>query len=138
MMISERCNQEIYDRGHTVFLTHTLSSADMEEWTQAIAKESDQNVDWHWGCGRAEMLAVGDLNRVRKAIIKLRDMHDRAYAEACRDLGFNDAHIQRQLKGIWHVNRTSYGLFFNTCSKCPGECMAQNHAGWDPTQEGHG
>ena len=25
-----------------------------------------------------------------------------------------------------------------TCSKCRGKCMPQNHAGWDPTQEGHG
>jgi hypothetical protein len=24
------------------------------------------------------------------------------------------------------------------CSKCRGICIPQNHAGWDPTQEGHG
>jgi hypothetical protein len=26
----------------------------------------------------------------------------------------------------------------DTCSKCQGRCLPQNHAGWDPTQEGHG
>jgi len=140
MMSTARCNQEIYDHGHTVFLTHTISSVLMEEWTQAVAKESDQNVDWHWGCGRAEMLAVGDLNRVRKAIIKLAHMHDDAYTEAVQELGdlFSEKDIKAQLAGIWEHNRREYGLFRNICSKCPGECRPQNHAGWDPTQEGHG
>lgn len=110
MMVSMKCNQEVYDKGETVFLTHTLSSGDMEDWTITIAKESGQNVDWHWGCGRAEMLAVGDLSLVRKAIIKFRDIHDRAYAAVCHDLGFDDDHIRRHLEGIWEYNRVTNGL----------------------------
>jgi len=138
MLNPDRCSQEVYDHGHTVFLTHTLGSVSIEEWVEAIIKESNQNVDWCWHCGRAEILAVGDLNRVRKAIIKLRDMHDAAYTEAVEGLDcFDSQSIKRQLEGIWEHNRMQYGLFRNTCSKCPGECLPQNHAGWDPTQEGH-
>lgn len=135
--MNDRCDEEIYNHGRTVFLTHTLSSVDMESWVQAIAKESGQKVDWHWGCGRAEMLAVGDLNRVRKAILKFKDMHDEAFADAIVDI-FSPDYIKRQIEGIWEYNRSQYGLFRTYCSKCPGECYPQNHAGWDPTQEGFG
>lgn len=133
-MSTDRCDPKIYEGGTTVFLTHTIPSAGMEKWVQAIAKESGQPVDWRYGCGRAEMLALGDLNRVRKAIIKLRETHDDLYFHAVKELGdmFTDKIIQERIEGIWEYNRNTNGLFRNTCSKCPGECRGQNHAGWNP------
>lgn len=139
-MSLERCDQEVYDKGETVFLTNSIRTPDMEAWVQAVAKESGQRVDWRYGCGRAEMLTLGDLNAVRKAILKTSAMHDAGYEKAIKELGdmFDDDHIVHQLRGIWEYNRRENGLFRHTCSKCPGECFPQRHAGWDPTQEGHG
>lgn len=138
-MSKEHCDQKIYENGETVFLTNSIRTPDMETWVQAVAKESGQPVDWCYGCGRAEMLALGDLNRVRKAIIKTAALHDAGYAKAIQELKlFDKEDVTQQLNGIWEYNRRENGLFRNTCSKCSGECRAQNHAGWDPTQEGHG
>lgn len=111
-MSVDRCEQEIYDKGETVFLTNSIRTPKMEAWVQAVAKESGQKVDWRYGCGRAEMLALGDLKRVRQAIIKTAAMHDAGYTEAIKELGdmFNDEHIKHQLKGIWEYNRTNNGL----------------------------
>lgn len=137
-MSTEKCDPKIYKEGETVFLSNTIRSVDMEEWVQAIAKESGQPVDWRYGCGRAEMLALGNLNKVRKAILKLKDMHDRGYVKAIKELGsemFDDEFVAKQIEGIWEYNRNTNGLFRNTCSKCPGECRGQNHAGWDPTRD---
>lgn len=111
-MSLERCDQEVYEKGETVFLTNTIRTPDMEAWVQAVARESGQRVDWRYGCGRAEMLALGDLNAVRKAILKTAAMHDAGYTKAIQKFGdlFNDEHISHQLKCIWEYNRQENGL----------------------------
>lgn len=136
--MSDSCDPEVYKDGVTVFLTNTIRTASMEAWVQEIAKVSGQKVDWHWGCGRAEMLALGDLNRVRKAILQTRHMHDQGYLDALNELPAsfrdNEEQSQKQIDGIWRYNQDENGLFRTLCSKCPGECRPQNHAGWDPTK----
>lgn len=103
--MSNRCDQEVYDNGTQVFLTHTLAAKDVEDWVQQIAKESNQKVDWHYGAGRAQVLALGDLEKVKEAIIKLRSIHDAAYIKAMRELAcFEDFQSERVLKGIWQYN----------------------------------
>ena len=135
----DQCNQEVYDKGTVVFLTNTIRSVRVEEWVQAIAKESGQPVDWHQFAGRAVVKALGDLHKVRKAIVKLRDMHDEGYIEAIMELQcFNSEYAKEGARKIWEQNCRDYDLWSYTCSKCQGRCMPQNHAGWDPTQEGHG
>jgi hypothetical protein len=134
----DKCNQEIYDKGTVVFVSNTIRSVRMEEWVQAIAKESGQPVDWHMYAGRLVMLALGDLHKVRKSIINLRKMHDEGYTAAVLELNFDSAFVEDRLKGIWDYNCKEYDLWSYTCSKCRGRCLPQNHAGWDPTQEGHG
>ena len=136
----EPCNQEVYEKGTIVFVTNTISSKDMEAWTQAIAKESGQLVDWSSFAGRSVMQAVGDLHRVKKAIINLRHMHDEGYTNAVLSLGnfFDKKFAEERIQGIWENNYKEYDLWSYVCSKCRGRCMPQNHAGWDPTQEGHG
>jgi hypothetical protein len=135
----EQCNKDIYDNGTIVFMTNTIRSVDMEAWTQAIAKESGQPVDWSMYAGRAVMQALGDLHKVRKSIINLRKMHDEGYTKAVLALGcFDKEFAEERVKGIWDYNYKEHDLWSYTCSKCRGRCLPQNHAGWDPTQEGHG
>ena len=137
--MSDRCDPEVYDKGTIVFFTNTVSSKDMEDWVLAIARDSGQKVDWFWAGGRAVVQALGDLHKVRKAIIKTRDMHDKGYTKAVKELKcFRDEEIEEDIRDIWDYNYRTYDLWSYVCSKCRGRCMPQNHAGWDPTQEGHG
>lgn len=46
----------------------SISSNRMERWVQKIAAQSKQPVDWHMGCGRAIVKALGDFDAVQKAI----------------------------------------------------------------------
>lgn len=139
--MSNRCDPEIYEHGEQIFMTNTISSDDMENWVQLIAKESGQKVDWCYAMGRAHILALGDIDRVRKFILKNRQFHDEGYTKAVGDISsshWDGEMTKRQLEGIWEYNYNNRGLFRNWCSKCPGQCFPQNHAGWDPTNEGHG
>lgn len=70
------CDDEVYKRGTSVFVTDSISSNRMERWVQQVAKLSGQRVDWHFSGGRANVLALGDLGRVRTAIEQLMPLHD--------------------------------------------------------------
>jgi hypothetical protein len=89
-----------------------MSSIRTEEWVQKIALDSGQKVDWHMFAGRASILALGNLDKVRQAIVKNRDMHDKFLQEALqvyhKEIGSaHDAHI---ISGIWSYNETTYGI----------------------------
>ncbi len=135
----DKCDQEVYDKGTVVFITNTIRTPRMEEWVQKIAADSGQRVDWHQYAGRPVMKALGDLDRVRKAIIKNREMHDDYYVEAVKEYRHQEPEwIAEIIRGIWEYNYREHELGAYLCSKCSGRCLPQNHAGWDPTQEGHG
>lgn len=128
-----KCDSEVYNNGMVVFFTNTIRSVRMEEWVQAIAKDSGQRVDWHWCGGRAVVLALGDLHKVRKAIIRHKNMHDLFLKEAINELYlFDEDYLRRYAAGIWEYNYKTYDLWSYVCSKCQGRCMPQNHAGWQP------
>lgn len=80
------CNREIYNKGTHVFTTHSISSNAMEKWVKKVAKLSGQPVDWHFYGGRAAVLALGDLKKVKEAITALMPEHDNLYKEACNEL----------------------------------------------------
>lgn len=134
----DSCDTEVYEKGTVVFLTNTIGSARMEEWVKNIAQHSGQRVDWHYFGGRGVVKALGDLHRVRKAIISLKEMHDQFLLEALKELRFHDDENVEYAAGIWEYNYREYDLWSYVCSKCQGRCMPQNHAGWDLTKEGHG
>ena len=137
--MSNQCDPEVYQDGTEMFMTNTISSDDMEDWVKMIAADSGQRVDWCYAMGRAHILALGDLNRVKKSILKNRKVHDEGYTKAVREIPGNETeNVSRQIDGIWEYNYQNRGLFRTWCSKCPGACLPQNHAGWDPTSEGHG
>lgn len=98
------CKQNIYKYGTQVFLTHTIKSNHIEEWVKIIEKESNQQVDWHWAAGRAIILAIGDLDKVKSAIKNNRSIHDNYYLEAVKGYGFNNISGDKQLDGIWAYN----------------------------------
>ena len=45
-----------------------------EEWVQAVAMESGQRVDWHYSGGRANVLFIGDYDKVFAAVEKLKPL----------------------------------------------------------------
>ncbi len=104
-MSSEKCNKEVYENGSSVFLTHTMAAEHVEEWVQAVAKESGQKVDWHYFGGRANILALGDLEKVQKAMRKLRSMHDDYYRQASSQFKFGSTEeTELIINGIWDYN----------------------------------
>lgn len=99
------CNKDVYNNGTSVFLTHTLSAKDTETWVKEIAKLSGQKVDWHYIAGRANILALGDLTKVRDAIKSLRHMHDHFFFKKAVDSVYFDPEDElRIVKGIWNYN----------------------------------
>lgn len=80
------CDDEIYNNGELVFVTHTIPSNAMEGWVKKVAKVSKQRVDWYFCGGRAVVLAMGDLKAVTKAINDLMPEHDKLMAKSLRKL----------------------------------------------------
>jgi len=78
------CAPEIYKNGTLVLTTHTISVDGFEEWVQAVARRSGQPVDWHFVGGVACVLALGDLGKVREAILALKDQHDALQSESAK------------------------------------------------------
>lgn len=81
------CDDLIYSQGTTVFVGDTIGSCAIERWVKKIAKTSGQCVDWHWAGGRANVLAIGDIEKVRAAIEQHKPEYDELHAAACRKLG---------------------------------------------------
>jgi hypothetical protein len=107
--MTDRCNKEVYDNGVEVFRTHTIPSKELEKWVQKIRLDSCQNVDWSYSGGRAIILALGDIAKVRETINNLRETHDDLYWHALKKLVmFTDESIAEQVKGIWQYN--GYGI----------------------------
>ena len=132
----EPCNKEISDNGIVVFTTNSVRSVRMEEWVKAIAYESGQPVDWKQSGGYMAILALGDLHKVRKAIIRLGKIHDEFYREAIDELNekmFDENFIQEHLEIIWNNNYRKLDLADYICSKCQGRCNPERHAGWTPS-----
>ncbi len=71
------CDPKIFADGEQVFVTDTIPSNAMEGWVKQVAELSGQPVDWHFVGGRAEVLALGDITRVKAAILDLLPEHDR-------------------------------------------------------------
>ena len=68
-------------------MTNTIPSNAMEGWVKKVAERSGQRVDWHFAGGRARILALGDIAKVKQAIQELMPEHDHLYAKALKKLG---------------------------------------------------
>ena len=76
------CAKAIFKNGEHVFTTHSIGCDDIEKWVKKIAKKSGQKVDWHYFGGRAVVKALGDIDKVKKAIEELMPEHDRLFKRA--------------------------------------------------------
>src|SRR5512135_2333614 len=74
---SMQCDNDVFQNGIPVFLTHTIPAAQIEEFIKAVAAEAKQKVDWHYFGGRARVLTLGDPKVTIAALLKLRPMHDK-------------------------------------------------------------
>jgi hypothetical protein len=66
-MSIEKCDEEVFrlGRGICALDARTIHA---EPWVQAVAALSGQRVDWHMSGGRANILYLGDYQRVRDAV----------------------------------------------------------------------
>lgn len=96
------CDPEILSKGTPVFMTHTIDAKSMEAWVQAVASESGQRVDWSFVAGRAIVRAIGDLNKVRAAMLKLKPWHDLAYRRARAKITGVFAFVDTEMIIPWH------------------------------------
>lgn len=76
------CDSEVFAKGAVVCSTNGIPSNAMESWVKKVAAESGQRVDWHFARGTAIVLALGDIAKVKEAIVKLTPEHDELYLRA--------------------------------------------------------
>lgn len=76
------CDAKVYRNGTVVFITNTIQAPELNRWVESVARESGQRVDWHFAAGRAVVKALGDLDKVRSAILALLPEHNRLQKEA--------------------------------------------------------
>jgi hypothetical protein len=69
----EPCADNVFKNGHSVGVLDACMHR-AETFVQAVAKESGQQVDWHYSGGRANVLYVGDFGKVAAAFNKLAPM----------------------------------------------------------------
>lgn len=62
----DQCNQEIFTKGKPLLLadTYECSAAGFEVWIQNLAKQSGQKIDWHYSGGIAQVLFIGDRDKI--------------------------------------------------------------------------
>lgn len=68
------CKDEVFQNGEKVCIIDGKSGA-VEKWVRHIAEEAMAEIDWHYSCGRAVVLHLGDddsRERVLDAIEKFR------------------------------------------------------------------
>lgn len=75
------CNKKIFKKGTHVFTMHSLGPNAIEGWVRKVAERSGQSVDWHYAAGRACVLALGDLDRVRAVLEELRPEYENQLKE---------------------------------------------------------
>lgn len=81
-----------------VFYTHSIPTQDLDVWVTEVAKRSGQQVVWHIDRG-AHILALGDILKVVKAMLELRDQHDVAFRRATSHM--REGLVTRALEWIW-------------------------------------
>lgn len=87
-MSATRCNQEVYENGEAICHFHA-SAAVTEPWVRKVAAESGQRVDWHYMAGRATVRYLGDRERVRSAVERLKPELEASAKDCPKGLGLS-------------------------------------------------
>lgn len=65
------CDQEIFKNGQPLLIADTGlqgGNVAMEEWVKALAEASGQQADWHYSGGRAQVLFLGERDKLLTAL----------------------------------------------------------------------
>lgn len=67
------CDQEVFDQGESLLIADTSNCRawGFEPWVKAVASLSEQRVDWHYSGGIAQVLFIGDRDRVAQAVLSI-------------------------------------------------------------------
>jgi hypothetical protein len=75
--VPEPCDKDVFTSGKPLMAANTWYPEDnpiradgFEKWVQKIAKESGQKVDWHYSGGIAQVLYLGDKDKILEACEK--------------------------------------------------------------------
>lgn len=99
-----KCNEDLYQKGITVFVTHTLMAKDIESFIIRVSEDCGKPVDWHYAGGRAQVLCFKeDIDVVQKSLLKFRSVHDDMYKKAITDLykGLDVAMANHNTDAMW-------------------------------------
>lgn len=67
------CDPKIFQNGKSICVVHGSSNA-VERWVQSIAKKANAKVDWHYACGQANVLHLGDENSRQRVIDAIKQL----------------------------------------------------------------
>ena len=67
------CDPDIYQNGLAVAVIAERKANEIENLVKKIAKETGVKIDWHYVGGKAEVLALGDVDKARNAFRKHTD-----------------------------------------------------------------
>lgn len=81
MQLLKPCDNDIYENGIVVMVTHTIPSIQLDTWVKKVAEISNQNVDWHYMGDRAVIRATGNIEAVYDAIDEIIHEHDNLYKQ---------------------------------------------------------
>lgn len=67
------CDPRVFKEGRSIAVCDCASEP-MERWVKMVRKRSKQKVDWHYSGGRANVLFLGDRQKVLAAILGLQSV----------------------------------------------------------------
>lgn len=110
---SDRCDQEVFQKGTPLLAANTWYPEDnpcratgFEKWVKAIAKASGQKVDWHYSGGIAQVLYIGDRQKILDA---MKDNY--CPAQILRMFGVEDQGLYRS--DVTPVPERTLGAFYD-------------------------
>lgn len=92
--MSDRCNSEIFSKGHSV-ATLDACRHRAEDWVQQASRLSGQPMDWHYSGGIANILYLGDYEKVAGAVQHLSTSLEQPMARLEHECGSCSGEVHR-------------------------------------------
>jgi len=100
----EEMEQEIFEKGQAVFISHSINTTQFEEWVKKVAALSGQRVDWHFMGGRAVVRCLGDAEKVKQAILDLFDEHEQLFMAEMRAMNMEAFYSESGSGACFYIN----------------------------------
>lgn len=82
-------DDELYYNGKIVFVIHKLDRHIFEKWVKEVAERSGQKVGWHWSGYDANIVALGDIEKVSETIKEMLPLLNQAKASHYKSAAAN-------------------------------------------------